>query len=106
MISAQPGVGTALLDAGITPLKPGAYLDMFLEGHKHVSIAEAAAHMGVSEGFLGDIIANRTRVDPAAADILAAYTGLSAMFWLNAQAAADLANARPGHGQTKRAMPA
>lgn len=95
-----------MLEAGITPLEPGAYLDMFLESHKRVSIAEAAAHMGVSEGFLGDIIAHRTKVDPAAADILATYTGLSAVFWLNAQAAADLATARQGQGQVRRALPA
>ncbi len=83
--------GEALLKAGITPVHPGAlFLSLFLEP-RSIDIASAAESMGVEESVVRRFTEQALDVTKPLADQLAGFTGTSALFWLNSQAAVDLA---------------
>lgn len=87
----RPLQGEALLRAGITPAHPGAlFLSLFLEPQT-IDVASAAESMGVDVSMLRRFTEQDLDVTEPLAEHLAGFTGTSALFWLNLQAAADLA---------------
>jgi addiction module HigA family antidote len=93
MQHADPDSGKALLAAGITPVPPGMYLMRVILPSMDIGTTDAAQKMGVPESALLDIIYSRQRVTENMAEALASFTDISVKFWLNMQAATDLARA-------------
>ncbi len=85
--------GEALLEAGGIPTPPGTYLRNYLQ-HMDASFDEAAQRLDMSPTGLRGLLENRVKIGKDLADRLSQYTGLTAGFWLNLQASADLAEER------------
>ncbi len=85
-------VGESLLRAGVNPVHPGViFLKRFLKP-KNIEVDNAAARMDVDESLLRRFTLKKERVTDRLADQLALFTGTNRLFWLNMQAARDLAD--------------
>lgn len=77
------------------PVHPGALVQDSLE-HLDLSVAEAAAGLGISRQQLHNIIAKRSGITPDMALRLEMALGSTAETWLRMQVNYDLAQARKG----------
>lgn len=83
-------IGSALLDAGISPPSPGQFFQRRILSAKGHDLATAAYEMDMSVHELEAIVSANVAIDPWLAARMAAYAGVSAQFWLNMQAAYNL----------------
>jgi addiction module HigA family antidote len=87
------------------PTHPGnVLLDEFLEPMR-ITRARLAAHIGVLVQRVNEIVRGKRRVSPETAWLLAQALGTSPEFWIQLQAAHDLASHRPSR-PIKRLRPA
>ena len=75
------------------PTHPGAILRETVFPTLRMSVADAAAHLGVTRQTLHRILAERTAVTPEMAVRLGKFCGNGAALWLRMQQAYDLWNA-------------
>jgi addiction module HigA family antidote len=81
--------GEALLAAGIRPVPPGEFLQEHILAPRRLTAAAAAGAMGLETAAVERVLQGG-RVGQEMAESLAKFTGMSAGFWLNLQASADL----------------
>ena len=73
----------------MTAIHPGEYIAEDL-AEMEMSAGEYDSALGVPEGTVADLVAERSGITPELALRLSRYLGTTALMWLNLQAAYDL----------------
>jgi len=81
------------------------YMAVLTHDQQYPCVFELARHIGVNPRTVNEICREKRSISPRMAQLLEAALGMSAEFWMNAQAAYDLATQRLSQFEIPDKMP-